>query len=102
MVIDEATLSTSSQHAPATGHGALAGSQNGADEQDPDKTTARNVRALVNVLPRTNASPLQLSAQLTADNAAKLYGMGGAEHKAVQGAWATVEVINKAGLTLVA
>ena len=41
-------------------------------------------------------------AQLTADNAAKLYGMSGVEHKAVHDAWATVGVTNKAGLTLVA
>jgi Zn-dependent metalloprotease len=40
-------------------------------------------------------------AQLTIDNAAKLYGTDGAEHKAVQDAWAEVGVV-KGGLALVA
>ena len=49
-----------------------------------------------------NSANFAAFAQLTVDNASKLYGMGGAEQKAVQDAWAKVGVLGKEGLALVA
>jgi Zn-dependent metalloprotease len=49
-----------------------------------------------------NSANFAAFAQLTVDNAAKLYGMDSAEKKAVRDAWAKVGVLDGTGMALVA